>query len=948
MKRRHRIVCGFLVSALAWCWAGCGDTTFNPVVREPVEVRITVSPQQASYTEGAVVQLGYVVLDADGYVVDGIGATWQNPPESLAAPLGDLRFELGFGEPSWTVTLEAPWSEISDTLTLTVGGLPASVEIVVDPEQAYYALGQTVSVTYVVLDASGEQLPDIGASWDLPDEAQVPRLGDDLYRLDAAGEFTWKVTLDAPYGLTDEETLRVDAAGPGIEIDFPERGDTILKDTPEDEISVQGHVSDDVSGLDRVVLRSPGLGEIELAVQANGSFTAIVPVEPGVNLLAVQASDLAGNTTVVTRGFHYAPDFFGYEQDLEGRQRLGSRLHALLSEEALDRGQPPAFDPCGFDVSEVYACDPLVDLASLLELALNNADFTSMPPTFERTFPLFQPQVTAIDIGGVELVVEFTGDFELELAFSEIGVGLGKVRDMSGYDGGVAVDAHYESYGDHAGLNANLGLTGRLVFGVTLDLITPGYNAVLCGLAAAICDGGRCLDEYIASCVPDPRPVLESVTTISTPLLVGLSFDTLDVDARWAIFLDSSDMPEVILDQLDLEMGAGAVDMSVLQGFDVELGVVTVVGYEILDLGTYTLQFDFLQDLADSLIDPLIDLIVPVIEPVIELLLSCSEPDNPVCFVIPFFEHMLGSFVLDMDVDLSDPFGDETSPPLASVHLSTAYDDLRFREEQGGRMVLGGLFDGETSEDVLAHCDDDLLGLALVDGCQQDPEAGLFRPPRTDGKAVQIAPALDLLNMAMFAAWRSGAFDLELDEGDFASMAEDGFSDVSGLSLQLLPWLPLLMVDDCPPQSEPVLLAGLGDLWLEGGFDRAGQRYAFSGFASIAVPGSVVEDAQGVQVEFQPDLEGVQIELELGLTVDGQVADEAARDFLADLASRAWLPELVCRLTGLALEQAPLFAPAFDISAFPGMGSGDRLLVTPWTTHSDQGRVVLNGDFNAP
>ena len=942
----------FLLASMAAGWSvGCDDTKLNTIDRIPASVQITVSPWLDRYARGDVVELDYVVLDVDGIVLADLPATWTKPTADRVQDLGAGRYELlSEGEHTWRVTLDAPFGNVSSSVTLRVTGAPASLVITVDPEQEYYRVDQQVTLGFEVRDADGILIENLAATWHDPGGAGVVSLGNQQFQFAAAGVYTWRVVLEPPYGLSAERSLEVDDAGPGLLLLTPERGDTLLKDTVENSVSVQGTVTDDMSAVESLTLTMNGAEAVLVSVQANGAFTQLMPVTPGVNLLVATAIDSAGNVNTVTRGFHYAPDFFTYQNDMHGRDRVPERLHGLLTDRALDRGTPPGYDPCGYDGNGVFGCDPLADVASLMEIGLNMIAFEDLPEPYTRVWPIIPTEQWSMGFDSVEVVVTLTGDFILELGFSEIGVGQAKVDRLASKDYAVDGDIDFSTFtapgGEvFSGLYANLGLSGQFVFAVTLDLVVqdPDMQLVACLAAGLICneDGSICLDEYLPACVgAGALPALSSVTTISTPLLVGFDIEELHVDAEWSVYLDNNNEPLVSLSSMDLNFGSGTLDLNLLSQIDLQLGVVELFGYQIVDLGSVQLDPLMLQDLADDLINPIMDMIIPLVEPFLGQFFSCSDTDNPLCFVIPFFENLFDTWTTEGVLEMPDLFDPQAVPVAAEVNLLTNFDDLHFLTGVGARMALGGRIDSTTSPALASHSDDDHLGLALIDGCSQTPEAGLATWPSHTGQAMQSLPAFDLFNMLLFAAWNAGAFDLAGlgdTEIDLSGQA------VSDLNLNLKPWLSPLLVADCPTNEEPTIWAGWADMGVDGQFTRNGAVFAFDGFVGLKLPGSLSGNAiRGLQFTAA---DGAQTTCELNLNVDGAMADEDELAFACDLLTQRILGDALSRAVGQVLASADLFVPVYDLSPWPGAPADSKLGISTWEVSSEQGRAFIRGDF---
>ncbi len=952
MVRNMRVWIGLTCLALAA--SACNDNRLKDVSRLAAEVRITVTPPRDTFNVGEQVDIGYVVLDANGIVIDGGPVTWQVPPaDQVAESLmdsGQFTF-LAAGAHTWTVSLvDAP--ELTDSVTLTAEAVPAQLEITVDPERDFYAVGDEVALGYVVRDENGTELPGIGATWQAPPAADVDPLGNDRYRFTREGAFTWTVTLEAPWGLSESVTLQVDDSGPVLDIEVPERGDTIRKETPNAEVSVRGNVSDASAGLASVTVRTQSEPPVAMSVEPNGDFAGVVSAAPGLNTIVVEALDLAGNRTEARRSFLYAADFFWPYDDPDAL--VAGMEDAVLTDLAFDRGRPsdqPPFDPCAFGGDDRYSCPAIQDVASLLELALNNLDFAALQDVLAFHFPLVDEQWGVDFLNGFgEVSVQLEGYFDLEFAFSQVGTGQAKVTDLSSYGAGVQADVDFMPWTDsqgvaRAGLFADLGMTGTLSFYVWLDLTTddPVVQQGLCLLALNICNPNPpydCLYDYLAACAAVPLPIASLVSVIDTPVLAGLDVDSMQMQSDILLALDqATQLPEATLARLDVSLGAGALDASALEDLTINLGTISFFGFQI-DLGTFQIDTSFVNDLTDAALDPILNAMLPIIEATMEQIMGCRDENNPVCFVLPFFEQLLSSFAVDGSLDVADPFAATPDPPpLATVDLTTGFDEILFRSGFGGWLTLGGRAAAPLSADVDAHRDDDLLGVALLGGClAEDPG---FAGHPTNGKAVQVVAALDLVNQLLFAVWADGGMDLTL-AGDAFDL--DPAADVSGLGISLRPWLPVV-VDECDAVGQ--VLVGWGDVHLDLGFTHAGQTYQLEAFASLAVPGQV-EVAAGLPA-LVPDAEPAWSELDIQqLTVDGAAVSTAGAeaDFVRGLVGGDLMPQLATALTDAGLTQLSVLLPSYDISDFPGIEPGEAVLsVGDPEPVVDQDRIILNADF---
>ncbi|HOX43606.1 MAG TPA: hypothetical protein PK668_08410 [Myxococcota bacterium] len=937
-----------LIPAVVAGLTGCEDNRITDISRVPSSVQITVDPLQDSYRVGDTVSLGYAVLDQDGVVLDGVPATWETPPPDTILQGLNGRWEfIQEGEFTWRVRLDPPFELLADEVTLLAPRTPASLEIVVEPEQDMYLLGDEVSVRYLVRDRLGAELAGQPVDWQTPDAAAAEPVGGDLYAFRREGVHTWVASLPAPWNLRAERALRVDGDGPELLLEFPERGDTLLKDAPTAEVPVRGQALDAGSGVRRVSVRTRDGQEHEAALDPGGAFTLRVPAVAGLNTLEVVAEDEVGQATRLTRAFYYAADYLAAEA--VPTRLVPQAWDASLFDRALDRGRPddvPPYDPCGFDAAGAYTCAPLADLASLLEVGLNTVSFEELPAPVLQTFPLVDQTWDIVTLGTLDLDVQLQGRFEIELSFSELGAGEAKVFELASRQDGLHTLVSFRAWTDaqgvwHPGLRAELGLLGTLTFEVSLRLsdasgITP---AVACPLATLICGNGHCLDEYLEVCTTPapPRPVAILVSTLSTPSLVGLSASGMSLDADLLAFLDAAGAPQVTLDQMTLAVEQGGLDLSALDSLQIDLGQVDVVGY-LIDLGTYQLDTQFIADLADQLLDPVLDALQPVLEWALGELLTCEDTVDPLCFFVPFLEDVLAAFQPPAEVSVADPFGGLA--PLVVAPFAWRQDELLFRAGFGGRFDFAGRTALPRAPAVSAHADDDHLGQPLLGGCLAADPGFLGQPGR--GRGLQSVPAVDLANMLLEAAWDAGGLDLELDQ---VELGLDPALGLSALALTLRPTLaPLLNL--CAGAGAALELQ-IGDLGFSLVLTREGQVYQAAGYLSLAQAAGV--ELRAEQLAPVPgEVRHALLELD-GLTVDGQPASGEQLAWLEGLLADTLGPALLARVSGAVLASLSALEPSFDLAGFPGLDPAlSGLVLADPLVDVAQARFIVHADLATP
>lgn len=100
------------------------------------------------------------VEDADGKAISGVTVTWQSTDEKIAVvrPSGWV-VATGDG----TAKIVATVGSISDTATVKVERVPA--QIVPDKDEVWVGEGRTETVTVVVQDANGYEIPGAEVKW---------------------------------------------------------------------------------------------------------------------------------------------------------------------------------------------------------------------------------------------------------------------------------------------------------------------------------------------------------------------------------------------------------------------------------------------------------------------------------------------------------------------------------------------------------------------------------------------------------------------------------------------------------------------------------------------------------------------------------------------------------------------------------------------------------------
>jgi hypothetical protein len=926
----------------------------------PARIEITTDPELSAYQIGSQVTMDFVVYDKDDNALSGFEADWTVPGPQDVASLGNGVFQfVNSGDFTWSVALQAPFEDITDSKTLSCSLVPVSVEITVNPNQLHFAPSDEIELAYLVYDSEGGVIPGIEADWTNPTNSQVQSLGNNFYRFIDEGSFEWTVTLVEPWtNISDSLTLFVDVSGPQISVLTPERGDTILKSGPDNtQVEVSGNVSDVVSGLSQLTFSSNLASDIPINVENDGSFSHLMNTEVGLNVITLNATDSAGNQSLVTRSFFMASDYFKYQDDLQNRLEIPNVFDGLITNRALDKGTPfdiPPYDTCSFGQDGVFRCDSIQDIASLLELALNYVDFAEMQtdllyvevPLTNETF-----SVHISDIIG-NLAATITGTFVFEIAFSEIAAGEAQVYLLQSTNGGIYELASFNSYTDtqgqdQAGMTISIGISGTLTYDITLDWDTgsPVGTLLACLGLATFCDGnGICAHEYVASCMDPspPRSIASSVSTIeAAPVAASIEIDDVGFDADFLVGLDQDNQADVELQDLTVlltSFTSDDIDLSGMEGIEINLGTITIATLEI-ELGTYTIGTAFINDMINAIFDPIVETLSIALDAYLSWFYDCQDPDNPLCFVIPFFEDLLGSYSIAAALEYDNPF---TNGPLINVDFNTVFSSINFSETSFGKMNLAARVDSQIGAELTSHMDDDFLGLPLIAGCNTiDPG---FSGHSTDDKAIQMATSIDMYNMFLKAVWFNGGMDLDINQ---AALDLDPQLNISNITLITKPWLPII-INHCAGLVD-YLEAQLGDWQLDITFTKDNVSYVVSGFLGLILPANLslgLDGKPALELDTS-DIQNFAFEIQQ-LTVGGQPATADDYDLINELVRDHLGPQLINAYTNFMIsalcEQLIL---DYDASAFPGLEPGqNQLLINNFGTAQSQGRIILNGEIN--
>ena len=147
---------------------GCGKETPPTRPPDPVPARIVISPPSGTLTaSGQTLQLNADVLDAEGNRLPGHAINWSSTSTTVASV---DRTGLVTARSDGTTMIVAAWSEIRTSITVRVVRSPS--QIVVTPESLRLtSIGETATLTAIIEDAGGAEIPDAPRVWASDDPA---------------------------------------------------------------------------------------------------------------------------------------------------------------------------------------------------------------------------------------------------------------------------------------------------------------------------------------------------------------------------------------------------------------------------------------------------------------------------------------------------------------------------------------------------------------------------------------------------------------------------------------------------------------------------------------------------------------------------------------------------------------------------------------------------------
>lgn len=278
----------------------------------------------------------FVVTPTEDVTVAGIEVTGTAPGEHKVVCSFDMAPDVPQLPATWTV----------------VPGGPTTLVLTLTPDKPGYMVGEEITVTARAIDAMGNEKEGeapIGALAATP-IAEVSTDGN-VISFGAPGTYVVTATHAIVPEAKGEVVVLVDGTPPVITVTDPERG---LTRAWEPSYGVTGTVVDELLDVDW--LRH---GTSNVPVEADGTFWFEWDLVFGVNLLALQAADTAGNMAETWRSLMWSSDWYHMDPPKADTDAVGGGLAITLTQAALDDGD--------------HTGDP-DDVATLVEAVLSGLD----------------------------------------------------------------------------------------------------------------------------------------------------------------------------------------------------------------------------------------------------------------------------------------------------------------------------------------------------------------------------------------------------------------------------------------------------------------------------------------------------------------------------------------------------------------------------------------------
>ncbi len=375
----------------------CWDPTGGAVDETPETVDVSAGLPRRIYTvldtdtiqAGGATKVSCVVTDAYDNPVEGFPVSLDMPPQVVLDGFNVASFVAG------TYTIRCvpstdPWDlyELYPAALHVVPGPPADLVVELVPPKPTYFLYETVQFLISVVDEWGNVIPDAQTTPLTPVPADGAKaLGPASFQFKKEGKYQFDIAVVDHPDISTSVLILVDGTGPLIVVEKPSRAETR---TGKPSVNVEGFVNDEVSGVVSLLVN----GDV-VKPKADGTFSYIQLAHHGMNLVSVDATDLAGVKSHSVRSFFWSPQWYEVDASNPDQSKVPGGITLWLGQKFLDDG----------DHSE----QPPNDMASILEHVIANFDLTSAVPNPAASFKLILGWKYELFIEGITIGKPYVG-----------------------------------------------------------------------------------------------------------------------------------------------------------------------------------------------------------------------------------------------------------------------------------------------------------------------------------------------------------------------------------------------------------------------------------------------------------------------------------------------------------------------------------------------------------